>query len=86
VESRTGEWGPVLCPCGGLLADAMDDVHVVIRGVPLPFRRATDHLLCPACTGSYPVTELRRVRARAQRRSRLRRLPSRAGRSSHVPS
>jgi hypothetical protein len=52
--------GPVHCRCGELLVEEVTDAGVTPSGgEPIPFRRTTDYVLCPACHSVYQVEVLR---------------------------
>lgn len=46
------------CVCGEKLVDAFEPPEVAVGDHRFPFRRTTDHLICPVCRRSYRVTEL----------------------------
>lgn len=49
----------VYCTCGQRIVDHLDGCDVVVAGNRFPFRRHTDHLICPSCFWSFRVTDLR---------------------------
>ncbi len=50
---------PVLCQCGAVLVESVDDKGVtLIGGEYIPFRRNTDYVVCPSCHSVYKVGEL----------------------------
>jgi hypothetical protein len=52
--------GSVHCRCGELLVDEVTSAGVTpTGGAPIPFRRTTDYVVCPACHSVYQVDVLR---------------------------
>lgn len=58
-QETTGRDVAVRCRCGAHMVDAMNDQEVVVGGTRYPFRRHTDHVICPQCLFSYRVIDLR---------------------------
>jgi hypothetical protein len=50
--------------CGAPVLEAVTpDEVVTVGGMSVLFRRHTDFVLCPSCTATYPVVDLRDGRA-----------------------
>lgn len=51
--------GPVLCSCGEVLVEDLNERTVTpVGGEPIPFRRKTDYIICPQCLKTFTVGEL----------------------------
>jgi hypothetical protein len=46
------------CECGTQLVDLVDPPDIEVGERRFPFRRTTDHVVCPACRLSYRVVDL----------------------------
>lgn len=47
------------CRCGEKLVDGLDDAGVQVGQAWFRFRRDTDYVVCPSCTTTYRINDLR---------------------------